>query len=251
MHAWHCEVFVGDTDDSGNPALVLPHLPVVGRDDYPVVVGFNPADPTWVHFAAPKGSLPFCGHGSLAVTWVLTRELGVSSFELRTESQTVHARIENSTAEIELPPARSARQIELPPELAPALGVQKILRGFIGDAGSPKWIVETDAGAIENLRVDDTALAALSERLGVNGAYVVAKTEDGTYRARSFNPRTGHGEDRATGVAAVAFAACLGEGVVIRQGPPGHSMARLEARYDGGRLALLGVVRGRRGEVAL
>ena len=36
MNAWRCEVFVDESPGSGNPALVISQLPVVGRDDYPV-----------------------------------------------------------------------------------------------------------------------------------------------------------------------------------------------------------------------
>ncbi|ACY13667.1 PhzF family phenazine biosynthesis protein [Haliangium ochraceum] len=245
MNTWHCDVFIGDAPDSGNPALVLPTLPVKGRDDYPVVVGFDPDEPSTVRFAAPKGPLLFCGHGSLAVAWVLGRELGVEHLELRTESQTVRAEVEGALARIWMPPAKSARELEPQPALTRALGLPWVLRTFLGDAGSPKWVVEVSPEHIDDLRVDRDALAELSRRAGVNGAYVVAQTGEGVYRARGFNPMTSAGEDRATGVAVAGLAACLGSAVVVNQGPPGARLARLEARPDATGIALLGLVQGR------
>lgn len=245
MNTWHCDVFIGETPDSGNPALVIPELPVTGRDDYPVVVGFDPGAPTTVRFAAPKGPLPFCGHGSLAVAWALGRELGVERLELGTESQVVRAEVEGALARIWMPPARSARAVELPAELTRALGLPAIVRAFVADAGSPKWIVEVAPEHIDDLRIDRAALAELSRRFGINGAYVVARLEDGVYRGRGFNPMTSASEDRATGVAVAGLAACLGSGVVVTQGPPGKPLARLEARLDSGGIVLCGVVRGR------
>ncbi|MFO7564391.1 MAG: PhzF family phenazine biosynthesis protein [Enhygromyxa sp.] len=247
MNAWHCEVFVDESPGSGNPALVVPQLPVVGQDDYPVVVGFDPGDPTFIRFAAPKGPLPFCGHGSLAAAWVLGRELGLDRLTLRTDAQVVRAEVEGTNARIWIPPARSAREIVPSPELAAALGEPTILRAFLGDAGSPKWIVELTPEQLDRVRVDSAALAELSRRQRVNGAYLFARASEGHYRARGFNPLTGvgTGEDRATGVAVAGLAACLGSAVVVLQGPPGEPPSRLEAKVDDQGVMLSGRVRGR------
>ncbi|MCB9762804.1 MAG: PhzF family phenazine biosynthesis protein [Alphaproteobacteria bacterium] len=247
-HAWHCEVFLGDDPRSGNPALVVPWLPVEGRADYPVVVGFDPARPTAVCFAAPGGPLPFCGHGSIAVAWVLGQRLGTDRLELQTPAQTVRAEVSANEARIHTPPARRAEPVEPPPGLVASLGLDGIRGCHLADAGSPKWIVEVALPDIDRLDIDRPALAELSRRHGVNGVYVVANTGPGRYRARAFNPRTSAGEDRATGVAVAGLAACLGGPVVVDQGPPGQPLARLQASLTADGIVLSGAVVGHRRE---
>lgn len=119
--------------------------------------------------------------------------------------------------------AQSAPEVTIAPGLpqrllgAPALSLAA--PPHIASVGSPKLLVEVaDCDALYRLQPDLPAITAWGKEHGVNGLYVYCRNADGTYEGRNFNHLDPALEDSATGVAAGALTALLGQGITLLQG---------------------------------
>ena len=130
----------------------------------------------------PEVELPFAGHPSVGVAWLLARE-GTPVDLLRPPAGEVGARQADGAA-------------------------------FV--AARPEW-----APPFEYHRLDSPAevrLLASSAQNANTYAWAWIDEAAGTIRARSFLPEAGIGEDEATGSAALALCAKLGRPVTVHQG---------------------------------
>jgi predicted PhzF superfamily epimerase YddE/YHI9 len=157
-----------------------------------------------VRIHTPEVELPFAGHPTVGVAWLLDR-LGTPIETLRPPAGEVPIRTEDGVTWIEAQPEWSPRfeyrQLPTPAEVHALDGPP--------DAGNTyawAWIDE----------------------------------EAGTIRARSFVPEAGVAEDEATGSAALALSAQLGRPITIHQGRGSVLLAR---PTPGGRAEVGGRVR--------
>src|SRR5579862_381590 len=72
---------------------------------------------------SPTMELPLCGHGTLAAAHVLATEFGLPAAVFETASTVLHAAKSRASYELVFP-ASSPRQIDVPSDLADALGVE-------------------------------------------------------------------------------------------------------------------------------
>lgn len=113
--------------------------------------------------------------------------------------------------------------------------IAKNLPYTAASVGSPKLLVPLISPVLlGKLRPDFEKVIRWSEIHKINGFYVYApiKTQlPHSFSARGFNPRTGHHEDAATGVAAAALATCLKHNLAIDQGHTMNKPSRIFVSY--------------------
>lgn len=100
--------------------------------------------------------------------------------------------------------------------------IDKNLPCVVASVGSPKLLIPVRSlQLLAKLQPDYAAIAEWGSAQQINGLYVyTAETfcKTATFHARGFNPRTGHNEDAATGVAAAALALAVQQSIVVEQG---------------------------------
>ena len=90
--------------------------------------------------------------------------------------------------------------------------------GFFS-VGSPKLLAPIiSSSVLTQLTPNFSEILAWSLAKHVNGLYVYTHLENEQWLARGFNPKTGHNEDAATGVAAAALALALNKNLIVNQG---------------------------------
>jgi predicted PhzF superfamily epimerase YddE/YHI9 len=151
----------------------------------------------------PTVELPFAGHPTVGVAWLLDRE--------GTPTETLRA----PAGEIGVRQGASATFVAAEPEWAPSFEYRQV--------GSP---------------ADVRALVASEHEVN---AYVWSWIDEaaGTVRARSFVPEAGISEDEATGSAALALCARLDRSIVVHQG---HGSVLRCAPLPDGRVEVGGAV---------
>lgn len=241
MKKYLLNCFATKDQDSGNAAAVITEFD--GNDaerqqlatslNLPVSVFVSDAEaavPT-LRFFYPASEMSLCIHGALAAAKVIselrhqTGELhcvnrdgiklifnssGLNGIQLKTSIQ-AHPRINISKSEI--------------CELLNITNKSEVAVGHpfcVASIGSPKLLVPiTSLTTLLNLTPNFKMIASWSIQHNINGIY--AYTSETTlptshFSARGFNPRTGHNEDAATGVAAGALALALKRDVIVEQG---------------------------------
>lgn len=127
-----------------------------------------------------------------------------------------------------------APAVALVAELLAAPGLALASAPMVASVGSPKLLVEvTDSAALHNLRPDLARIVAWGKENGVNGCYVYCRTGAAEYEGRNFNHLDAALEDSATGVAAGALSACLGQALTMLQGHTLGNPCRILTRVDG------------------
>ncbi|OGQ04709.1 MAG: hypothetical protein A2W61_05945 [Deltaproteobacteria bacterium RIFCSPLOWO2_01_44_7] len=104
----------------------------------------------------------------------------------------------------------------------------------VASVGSPKLLVPLHSHQrLAALQPHFDLLTSWSIKNKVNGVYVYTKNQkiSDVFHARGFNPKTGHKEDAATGVAAAALACCLRRDLTIEQGQSIHRPCRIQVIY--------------------
>ncbi|MEJ7807664.1 MAG: PhzF family phenazine biosynthesis protein, partial [Telluria sp.] len=105
---------------------------------------------------------------------------------------------------------------------------------LLSSVGSPKLLLEVaDQATLHALTPPLADTVAWSKEHGVNGCYVYCRTGEHAYEGRNFNHPDPGGEDCATGVAAGALSAWLGQGLVMLQGAMLGNPCRMLTRVDG------------------
>jgi predicted PhzF superfamily epimerase YddE/YHI9 len=185
-------VFVNEDGEWGNPLGVFldgEKVPERARQGIAAELGFSETvfvdnrTTGRIRIHTPTVELPFAGHPSVGVAWLLARE-GTPVDMLKPPAGTVGVRLEDGVA-------------------------------FV--AARPEW-----APRFRFVQFDSpTEVRALPDAPdGEGNTYAWAWIDDdaGTIRARSFVPEAGIAEDEATGSAALALSAQLGRPVTIHQG---------------------------------
>jgi predicted PhzF superfamily epimerase YddE/YHI9 len=104
----------------------------------------------------------------------------------------------------------------------------------VASVGSPKLLVEVDSVAtLDGLQPDLRRIVEWGKANGVNGCYVYCRTGQDQYEGRNFNHLDPALEDSATGVAAGALAALLGQDITLRQGKATRRDCLIRTRFEG------------------
>ncbi len=114
----------------------------------------------------------------------------------------------------------------------------------ITSVGSPKLLIPIKSlETLTQIIPDTETIKTWSIANQVNGFYVYsAKTINSTanFHARGFNPKGGHVEDAATGVAAATLALAVQKDIIIEQGYTLHKPSELVAHYHNDSRILVG-----------
>lgn len=206
-------VFVNEDGEWGNPLGVFldgGEVPEGERQGIAAELGFSETvfvddrRGGRVRIFTPLVELPFAGHPTVGVAWLLARE-GSPVDALRVPAGEVGVRYEEDEAFV------AAR-----PEWAPPFAYRRL--------DSPAAVRALDAGAA---RENTYAWAWIDAAAG-------------TIRARSFVPEAGIAEDEATGSAAIGLCAELARPLVIHQG---HGSVMRCLPIGGGRVEVGGCAR--------
>ena len=200
---------------AGNPAAVVV-LDAFGDDDLlqAVAAENNLAETAFLvpSAGAPSGGryrlrwftptveVPLCGHATLAAGAVVAERLepGRDSVVFDTLSGPLTVEREGSAYRVDLP-ARTVREVPLPPELAAALGVTPVQTAI--DGGNYLALL-AGADEVRSLQPDLAAIA----RLDCGGVVVTAPGEGRhDFVSRYFAPAKGIPEDPVTGGAHCAL----------------------------------------------
>ena len=249
IHTFRC---FGECAGDGNPALVIedePSFPdarqASTREHNMTCVWIDPTDEPGVagvvDYFYPHTRSPLCLHATLAVAQRLFMLHGPAS-ELTVKTAVRGQRLglvagANGEVFVRLQ-AQDARQPDLAPDLVESLldapGLAPLSPPCVASVGSPKLLVEVaDATTLFDLRPDLPATVAWGKDVDVNGLYVYYRLNNGSYEGRNFNHLDPALEDSATGVAAGALTALLGQGITLLQGRATGRACLIRTRIDG------------------
>ncbi len=216
--------FDGDKQDKQSLAKQL-NLPVT------VFISNKDAKTPTLEYFYPDTEMPLCLHGTIAASEVLLQERKTKNCVLTT----------SNGYKLNIHQCESFTQVEVAKQQSPAVDIDRTLICrmlslsdetiintlawplTVCSVGSPKLLIPIQSKeALLQLEPDASFIKEWSIANQVNGLYVYATpdtAESGVdFFARGFNPKTGHHEDAATGVAAAALAACLKKSLIIQQG---------------------------------
>lgn len=177
----------------------------------------------------PETEMSLCLHGTIAAGFVLLKQ----DKSCRLMTGTDHYPLD-ITRQDDLVQVKVAQQ-EIPDVqldisiickmlgLADEKSLEYTLPLTLASVGSPKLLIPLKrAEILHKLKPDFSLIKAWSLQNRINGLYVYSLSAGHHshvhFVARGFNPKTGHQEDAATGVAAAALALSLRQSVVIEQG---------------------------------
>jgi trans-2,3-dihydro-3-hydroxyanthranilate isomerase len=231
--------FCTNKKNSGNPAAVVSHFnknkdekQKLARElNLPVTVFI--ADSTGetckLEFFYPEIEMPLCLHGMLGAAFTLLKDTASENLTCTTkEGNRFHTRNENNIIQVLV----SRQQVPHIPlnknEICKMLNlesIEEIQSEFpltVSSVGSPKLLVPLKSFALLSaLNPNFELIEKWSRENRVNGLYVYTNDSPNSslgFYARGFNPRTGHNEDAATGVAAAALALTLKQSIIVGQG---------------------------------
>lgn len=151
----------------------------------------------------PTVEVELCGHATLATAHILWETGILSSDEqarFHTASGLLTAVHKGNRIELDFP-ANPPEAVEPPNGLLDALGVAA---NYVGQTRFDYFVEAEDASAVRNASPDFREL----KRLGVRGAMITARSDDGSFDfvSRFFAPGAGVDEDPVTGSAHCALA---------------------------------------------
>ncbi len=200
-----------------------------------------------VDFYYPHTRSPLCLHATLAVAHVLfarrpdapvlavTTAMHGQTLALVRDGDAYFIRLQAQDA---AQPALAAGLLE---RLLAAPGFAPVSTPRVASVGSPKLLVEVpDAATLHGLRPDLAAITAWGQGAGVNGVYAWCRLPDGRFEGRNFNHLDPLLEDAATGVAAGALTALLGQGLTLLQGRATHRSCLIATRVEDGAILVGG-----------
>lgn len=241
----HC--FVTDQPNSGNPAAIVSDSRGTKAEkqalatelDLPVTVFINNSNPklSLLEFFYPHSEMPMCLHGTLGAAQILFAQTKANELEcitasgqqltlLRSGDQLFQIKVSRQPAPIiSLDDATIMKMLNLEDITC----IDQALPTALASVGSPKLLVPIKSlPALLSLKPNFEYIREWSIENKVNGLYVYTpetyrtlpdqKIDTRYFHARAFNPKGGHNEDAATGVAAGALAAYLKANLLIEQG---------------------------------
>ena len=226
-------------EGSGNPAAIVTEFK--GNDqakqklakdlETPVTVFISDIKNQSCHleFFYPDTEMPLCLHGTLGAGYFLLNESLFSNLVCTTKNLTqllVRKMGEIIQVKVSSQPTPEAPFDEI--SVCQMLNLESnetISTEYpfvISSVGSPKLLVPlVSLELLNRLKPNFELIKKWSIEYNVNGLYVYtndSRINSFDFYARGFNPKTGHTEDAATGVAAAALALLLEQSIVVGQG---------------------------------
>ena len=239
----------GTRPGQGNPAQVIENGPLAVEERHAIArasghsatVFLTPPDgpaPWVLDFYYPHARSPLCLHASLAAAHLLCSRSGdpvTVQTAMRGQMLTLSHGTEGTFASVR---RQAVAPIGIPPHLpAQLLGAPDLRLAsppLLSSVGSPKLLLEVaDRAALYALHPPLAEIVAWGKEHGVNGCYVYCRTGEQEYEGRNFNHLDPAREDCATGVAAGALSAWLGQGLVMLQGAVLGNPCRIVTRFEG------------------
>lgn len=246
---------------SGNPAAVIIHFTgsrnekqaIANKLNFPVTVFIT--DPTekipLLEYFYPTAQMLLCLHGSLAAAKILHQIYEKENLRCITASGEIlsffcsehSVQVEVSVKDVPFI-AVNKKEIYTLLNLSEHHLIDHNLPFGVVSVGSPKLLIPIiSTKAVTTLKPCFEKILNWSLFHGVNGLYVYARNENNKtadFIARGFNPKTGHNEDAATGVAAGALALALKQSIVVEQGQELNRPCRMNVIYLNKSKALVG-----------
>lgn len=247
--------FCSDAEGSGNKAAVIVnHIAdkaakqnIANQIGLPVTV-FITDDKNFsfpqLEYFYPATEMPLCLHGTIAAFQVLfdKKKQPVSKFITVVDKRILEVINTNSIIQVKVS-KQNVAPVRVDIDFICSLlnlkqdnAINRQLPFAVSSVGSPKLLIPLKSEEILfNLKPDFPLITAWSIKNPVNGlyAYTPAKThkETSCFIARGFNPKTGHHEDAATGVAAAALALLLKKSILVQQGKNMGNVCHIMTSY--------------------
>jgi PhzF family phenazine biosynthesis protein len=232
----HC--FSNEQPDSGNPAAVFVNFSatptekqiIARKINLPVTVfvEWQQKELPRLQYFYPDSEMPLCLHGSMAAYQVLRQQIALAPRHYLTclNPQLLEITAQNNRVQIKVSAKIFSKIVFDVQQIANWLNLHDtalfdaVLPFGVFSVGSPKLLVPLKSSALLfQLQPNFLAIKNWSQQHAVNGLYVYAAAEKpGSFHARGFNPKTGHNEDAATGVAAAALSLALKKSLLVNQG---------------------------------
>ena len=231
--------FCTDLPHSGNPAGVIFNFPgdksekqkLANQWQLPVIVFIEKADSSIpiLQFFYPNIEMNLCLHGALAAVFLLMNQRQIDHITISNAVGTLYQaiKLDHQVVQIKVsaePVPTYAPDLKLLKQLLNLTEIGEIstdLPMMVASVGSPKLFIPLRSPEIlATLHPDFDLIKQWSLDNKINGLYVYApeSTHPLLLQARAFNPKTGHNEDAATGVAAAALALIFKKNLIIKQG---------------------------------
>ncbi|MDO8494527.1 MAG: PhzF family phenazine biosynthesis isomerase [Deltaproteobacteria bacterium] len=235
---------------SGNPAAVVSDFTGHVKEKQqlatqlalPVTVFIkdqNLSEPT-LEYYYPSTIMPLCLHGTIGAAYHLAKLRKNDTLIFNTTSELkLHLKLLGDIAQVRVGvvphvPAKWDEQ-----EICQILNIDRSdieaeLPFQTASVGSPKLLVPLRSHQnLATLKPHFDLLTAWSIKNKINGVYVYTKDPNNSdlFHARGFNPKTGHQEDAATGVAAAALVSCVKQNLIIEQGRFIQRPCRIQVTY--------------------
>jgi len=239
--------------NSGNPAAIVRHFTTNSNEKQklakdlglPVTVFLSERnhDHCHVEFFYPQIEMPLCLHGTIGAAYIVLKDEKINNLILiaRNENK-LQIRREGNVIQVCVSQQSIPATILNKNLLTKMLNIKSIdefdhqLPLAISSVGSAKVLVPLKSfESLASLKPNFDLIAEWSRENGINGLYVYTKCfKDGDFDfyARGFNPKTGHNEDAATGVAAAALALPLKRSIVVCQGQFIQRPSEINVSYD-------------------
>jgi trans-2,3-dihydro-3-hydroxyanthranilate isomerase len=230
--------FCTKEEGTGNPAAIVSHFTenrqekqiLAKKLGMPVTVFISETKKNYhLEFFYPNAEMPLCLHGTLGAGHILLNDTKLTNLFCTTKSGSkLHIRKNEDIIQV-LVSAHRIPEINInKPEISKMLNlknINEISSEFpltISSVGSPKLLIPLSTfESLAALAPNFDLINKWSIANEINGVYVYTKdSRSGAFNfyARGFNPKTGHNEDAATGVAAAALALSLKQNLIVGQG---------------------------------
>lgn len=236
MEAQFVNCFCTSENNSGNPAVIVQNFKgdcdekqnLAKELNLPVTVfvsefhnGYYP-----IEFYYPAREMPVCVHGTIGAAFILFKGMTAPQLSFITkQGRLLNVRKDKGLIQVRVAKDRipdiSFNKAEIAKilKLSDPNDIIDDLPFRVSSVGSPKLLVPLKSyELLMALKPDFDLLKKWSIKSAVNGLYVYTPKNQNHYDARGFNPKGGHPEDAATGVAAAALSLSLQHDIVVEQG---------------------------------
>lgn len=225
--------------ESGNPAAVViqfngddsDKLALAKKINQPVTVFISDeklTEPT-LSFYYPETRMPLCLHGTLAAAKIILID-NMQKISCKTQEGKYLEinKTDDGSLQVKVT-AQPFEKIDIQKDdIYRMLGLRDLnsidsnLPLCIESVGSPKLLIPLiSLTLLHELQPDYDLIKTWSIKNKINGLYVYTEetiSNLSDFHARGFNPKTGHNEDAATGVAAAALSLALQKNITVEQG---------------------------------
>lgn len=196
-----------------------------------------------IEFFYPETEMPLCLHGTIGATYIIFKEEKLDDITFITKDKNIlKARVAENIIQV-LVSSKSVSSLVVDKlEICKMLNLNNInevdsqLPFLISSVGSPKLLIPLKSFEILSvLKPNFNLMAEWSKVNSINGLYVYTKdimSNDLDFYARGFNPKGGHEEDAASGVAAAALSLALKQSIVVGQGKFINRPSKIIVSYD-------------------